>query len=76
MKNKMDELKGTQPEKEFRILKSMGSQPGDCADDHSFDLPNHQLLRLKRKVQTELQNFLQQLVGNILHSVWICYQKE
>ena len=46
LRNKMDELKHTQPGKAFRILKTMGAQPGDCADDNSFHLPCHQELKL------------------------------
>ena len=46
MRNKVDALKDTQPGKAYGILKAMGAQPGDCADDNTFSLPNHQALNL------------------------------
>ena len=42
LRNKIEALKQTKPGKAFGILKSMGAQPGDCTDDQSFSLPNHQ----------------------------------
>ena len=42
IRNKVDELKEAEPEKAFRVLKSMGAQPGDCTDDCTFTLPSHQ----------------------------------
>ena len=41
IESKVDALKETQPGKAYKILKSMGAQPGDCTDSHSFTLPNH-----------------------------------
>ena len=46
IRSKVDNLKEAQPGKAFGILKSMGAQPGDCADDGTFSLPNHQELNL------------------------------
>ena len=47
IRSKVDDLKETQPGKAFGILKTMGAQPGDCADnDCAFTLPNHQELNL------------------------------
>ena len=44
IRNKVDELKEAEPGKAFRVLKSMGAQPGDCTDDgtFTFTLPSHQ----------------------------------
>ena len=42
MENKVQDLKETQPGKAYKIFKSMGAQPGDCSDSHTFSLPNHQ----------------------------------
>ena len=38
IRSKVDNLKEAQPGKAFGILKSMGAQPGDCADDGTFSL--------------------------------------
>ena len=46
IRNKVDDLKEAQPGKAFRILKSMGAQPGDCCDGGTFSLPNHLELNL------------------------------
>ena len=41
MRDKIELLKETKPGKVYGILKSMGAQPGDCEDNHTFTLPNH-----------------------------------
>ena len=46
IRKKVDDLKEAQPGRAFRILKSMGAQPGDCYDDGTFTLPNHAELNL------------------------------
>ena len=46
IRNKVDGLKESQPGKAYGILKTMGAQPGDCSDDNTFTLPNHQELNL------------------------------
>ena len=46
IRNKVDGLKEAQPGKAYGILKTMGAQPGDCSDDNTFTLPNHQELNL------------------------------
>ena len=46
LRNKVDDLKETQPGKAYNILKSMGNQPGDCSDSQNFSLPEHQQLNL------------------------------
>ena len=46
LRSKVDDLKECQPGKAFSVLKSMGAQPGDCADDQTFSLPGHQQLNL------------------------------
>ena len=46
MRSKVDNLKEAKPGKAFAVLKSMGAQPGDCSDDMTFSLPNHQELGL------------------------------
>ena len=46
LRNKVDDLKETQPGKVYNILKSMGAQPGDCSDSQVFTLPDHQQLNL------------------------------
>ena len=51
--SKIDALKETKPGKAFKILKDMGAQPGDCTDDHSFALPNHQAQNLSPKQSAE-----------------------
>ena len=40
IRNKVDELKEAEPVKAFKVLKSMGAQPGDCKDDYTFTLPS------------------------------------
>ena len=42
MENKVENLKEAEPGKAYRIFKTMGAQPGDCSDNHTFSLPNHQ----------------------------------
>ena len=49
IRNKVDGLKEAQPGKAYGILKTMGAQPGDCSDDCTFTLPNHQELNLTDK---------------------------
>ena len=46
IRNKVDELKESQPGKAFRVLKTKGAQPGDCTDDQTFTLPGHLQLNL------------------------------
>ena len=41
MENKVEALKEAQPGKAYSVFKSMGAQPGDCSDNHTFPLPNH-----------------------------------
>jgi hypothetical protein len=41
METKVDALKETKPGMAYKVLKSMGAQPGDCTDSHTFTLPNH-----------------------------------
>ena len=40
-RDKIDGLKECDSGKAYRILKNMGSQPGDCTDSKTFFLPNH-----------------------------------
>ena len=42
IRTKVDDLKEAKPGRAFAVLKSMGAQPGDCSDDQTFILPNHQ----------------------------------
>ena len=42
MNDKVEELKTSEPGKAYKVFKSMGAQPGDCTDGHTFSLPNHQ----------------------------------
>ena len=42
IRNKVDELKEAEPGRAFRVLKSLGAQPGDCIGDNTFTLPSHQ----------------------------------
>ena len=46
MCNKIDELKETQPGRAYNVLKTMGAQPGDSTDEHTFSLPVHLDLNL------------------------------
>ena len=46
IRTKVDDLKEAKPGRAFAVLKSMGAQPGDCRDDQTFVLPNHQELNL------------------------------
>ena len=46
IRNKMDDLNEAKPGKAFGVMKTMGAQPGDCSDDQTFSLPNHQELNL------------------------------
>ena len=41
MEKKIEALKESQPGKAYSVFKSMGAQPGDCTDNHTFTLPNH-----------------------------------
>ena len=41
MEKKVEALKESQPGKAYSVFKSMGAQPGDCTDNHTFTLPNH-----------------------------------
>ena len=41
LRKKIDDLKETQPGKVFKVLKSMGAQPGECKDE-TFTLQSHQ----------------------------------
>ena len=49
MRQKIDSLKESKPGKDFKILKDMGAQPGDCTDNHGFTLPSHQMEKLTPK---------------------------
>ena len=49
MNNKIDALKNSKPGKAFGILKSMGSQPGECKENSTFTLPSHQADGLNNK---------------------------
>ena len=42
LRNSIDTLKESKPGQAYRVLKSMGAQPGDCTDNQTFSLPNHQ----------------------------------
>ena len=42
MNRKIQSLKETNPGQAFKILKSMGAQPGECTEDTTFTLPTHQ----------------------------------
>ena len=42
MEDKVTKLKETQPGKAYKVFKSMGARPGDCTDNGTFSLPNHQ----------------------------------
>ena len=53
MRKKIDALKQAKPGKAFKILKSMGAQPGDCTDDQTFTLPSHQSEGLSDKESAE-----------------------
>ena len=53
LRGKIDGLKDTKPGKAYSVLKDMGAQPGDCTDNHSFSLPNHQALNLSPKQAAE-----------------------
>ena len=53
MRSTNDALKETKPGKAFKILKNMGAQPGDCTDNHGFNLPSHQALNLTHKEAAE-----------------------
>ena len=46
-------MKESNPGKAFSVLKSMGAQPGDCTDDHTFTLPGHQELNLSDEQSSE-----------------------
>ena len=53
LQRKLEALKQTKPGKAYGILKSMGAQPGDCTDDQSFTLPNHQSAGLTNQQSAE-----------------------
>ena len=57
MRNKVDDLKEAQPGRAYNILKTMGAQPGDCTDDQSFSLPEHQTLNLTDEQCAERREF-------------------
>ena len=41
LEKNVENLKETNPGRAYSTLKKMGSQPGDCTDSNTFDLPNH-----------------------------------
>ena len=38
----LEALRDSKPGRAFSVLKKMGSQPGDCIDNNTFSLPNHE----------------------------------
>ena len=42
MKKNVQDLKDSNPGKAFRTLKRMAAQPGDCSENGTFTLPNHE----------------------------------
>ena len=57
MRSKVDDLKEIQPGKAYSILKSMGAQPGDCADDQTFTLPGHENLTPQQSAEMIAEHF-------------------
>ena len=54
MERKIEALRETKPGQAFKILKSMGAQPGDCLEDtFTFTLPSHQADGLTNKQSAE-----------------------
>ena len=57
MKSKVKDLKETQPGKAYNILKTMGAQPGDCAEDQTFTLPGHENLTAQQSAEKIAEHF-------------------
>ena len=57
MDNKIEALKEAQPGKAYSVFKSMGAQPGDCTDNHTFTLPNHANLTDQESAETIAEHF-------------------
>ena len=54
MDRKIEALRETKPGQAFKILKSMGAQPGECMEDtFTFTLPGHQADGLTSKQSAE-----------------------
>ena len=43
MQKNINELKETNPGRAYKVLKRMGAQPGDCSENDTFILPNHEI---------------------------------
>ena len=64
MQSKIDAMKDSKPGKAFGILKSMGAQPGDCAESTTFTLPSHQTEGLTNKECAEkIAEYFAQISG-------------
>ena len=57
MNKKVKDLKETQPGKAYSILKSMGTQPGDCSEDQTFTLPGHQNMSAEQSAEKIAEHF-------------------
>ena len=57
MENKVEALKESQPGKAYSVFKSMGAQPGDCKDNHTFTLPNHAYLSDQENADAIAEHF-------------------
>ena len=53
LRRKIETLKSTKPGQAFKVLKSMGAQPGECTEDRTFTLPTHQAEGLTNKQSAE-----------------------
>ena len=53
MQKNVQELKDSNPGRAFMTLKRMGAQPGDCSENGSFILPNHEAEGLSAEQSAE-----------------------
>ena len=53
MQKNINELKETNPGRAYKVLKRMGAQPGDCSENDSFILPNHEIEGLSPEQSAE-----------------------
>ena len=53
LQRNLDELMHCKPGQAYSVLKRMGARPGDCTDEHSFTLPQHEIENLSNKESAE-----------------------
>ena len=57
MEKKVEALKESRHGKAYSVFKSMGAHPGDCTDNHTFNLPNHAKLSDQESADAIAEHF-------------------